>query len=128
MNRIALSAALLASALALTACSTDPPAEAGQASLQVNSVSGTITTYVGANLDKSFAAAKKAVETMQFKTLSDAKDTLTGNVKARTADNKDIGIELKRTSDTITELKVNAGTLNTDLARAVAVKIQELAK
>lgn len=128
MNRRVLAAALIVPALALSACTTDAPAESGQAGLTTNAVSGTVKTYASADLDRTFAAAQKAVKEMQFTTVKEAKDSLKGIVDCKTADDKAVGIVLSRLSDAITEVSVNAGTFNTDIAKAMATRIQLLAK
>jgi len=128
MNRRFLAAALVIPALALSACTTDAPKEAGQAGLTTNAVSGTVKTYASAGLDRTYAAAQKAVKEMQFTTVKESKDVLKGIVDCKTADDKAVGIVLTKVSDSITEVNVNAGTLNTDIAKAMAFKIQDLAK
>ena len=128
MNRSFLAAALVCSTLALSACTTDAPRESGQAGLTTNAVSGTVKTYAEAGLDRTFAAAQKAVKEMQFTTVKESKDVLKGIVDCKTADDKAVGIVLSKVSDSITEVNVNAGTLNTDIAKAMANKIQDLAR
>ena len=128
MNRRLLAVSLFAPLLGLAACSTDAPKESGQAGLTTNAVSGTVKTYAEAGLDDTYAAAQKAVKEMQFTPVKEAKDALKGIVNCKTADDKAVGIVLNKVSDSITEVSVNAGTLNTDVAKAMAARIQALAK
>jgi hypothetical protein len=114
--------------IALGACSTKPPEQAGGTPLTVNAMSGTVSTLLATNLDGSYAAALRAIKELQFVVVKEAKDTLRGVIEARTADDRNVSIELERRSDTITSLDVNAGGMRTELAETVARKIQSIVK
>ncbi|CAN5701003.1 hypothetical protein BH11PLA1_BH11PLA1_08480 [soil metagenome] len=127
-TRIVLLSALVTLA-GLSACSTNPPATAGGASIKSNNVTGTVSTQVEVGVDAAYMAARAAVDEMRFYLLDSPHDALSGHVNARTADDDKITVDLSRVSDRITTIDVNAGgPTKTAIADNLMRRIQTIAR
>lgn len=87
-------------------------------------MTGNTSTLASAGLDKAYEGSVRAINALQFKIESQAKDSLKGVIKAKTADGKTVSVDLTKKSDAITEVEVSAGPLEQSLARTVIEKIQ----
>jgi hypothetical protein len=81
-----------------------------------------MTASVG--LDSAYNATKDALAELQFFITQDTKDALTGVVKARTADNKNLTVTLNKKSENITEVSVDPGVIERSLGQRVIETIR----
>jgi hypothetical protein len=109
---------------ALGACSSTTTSGTSSAAIEQNKVTGNTSTLASVGLDRAYEGSIRAINNLQFKVESQAKDALKGVIKAKTADGKTVSIDLTKKSDTITEVEVSAGPLEQSLARTVIEKIQ----
>lgn len=123
MRRMTWMLAVVGAAGLLGACSTTS-SSTSSAAIEQNKVTGTASTLATAGLDKAYEGSVRAINGLQFKIESQAKDALKGVIKAKTADGKTVSVDLIKKSDTITEVEVSAGPLEQSLARTVIEKIQ----
>lgn len=82
------------------------------------------------NFDRRFdlvaRAASKALMELQFSKIEEKKDALVAILEARTAEDVRIHIKVEKQSDTLTSVRIRAGTLgNEKLSYAVFNKIKE---
>jgi uncharacterized membrane protein len=111
------------------------------AAFQAGCVSITDTTAPGValylrgelqvNIDRRFEvvvrAANKAVTELQFSKIEEKKDALVAIITARTADDIKINIRVEKQTDSLTTVRIRAGTIgNEKLSFAVYNKIKEL--
>lgn len=108
----------------LGACSSTTSSGTSSAAIEQNKVTGNTSTLASVGLDRAYEGSIRAINDLQFKIESQAKDALKGVIKAKTADGKTVSIDLTKKSDTITEVEVSAGPLEQSLARTVIEKIQ----
>lgn len=117
--------AVLCPALTLASCTSSPSSTDGGAEIKTNNVTGTVSTTLNESLDDSFDAAEWAVDDMKYTVTHRAEDAMKGVIKAKTADNTEVIVTLDRNGDELTNLSVSAGTLNTEIARALVTRIQD---
>lgn len=97
-------------------CSSSPPPESGS----FNAVTRELNATLDAPLDRAFAAAERAVDTMRFEKVSSRSDVLQGLVRAKMADGTSVDIDLKKVTDNSTSATVKVGSLgNESTSRAV---------
>lgn len=109
---------------ALGACSSTTTSGTSSAAIEQNKVTGNTSTLASVGLDRAYEGSIRAINNLQFKIESQAKDALKGVIKAKTADGKTVSVDLTKKSDTITQVEVSAGPLEQSLARTVIEKIQ----
>lgn len=83
-------------------------------------VTGKLSATLDAPLDRAHSASVKAVESLKFSEASKALDAFNGFVTARAADGAEVKINLKRLTDTTTEVEIRVGTFG-DKNRSVAI-------
>ncbi len=108
----------------LGACSSTTSSGTSSAAIEQNKVTGNTSTLASVGLDRAYEGSIRAINGLQFKIESQAKDALKGVIRAKTADGKTVSVDLTKKSDTITEVEVSAGPLEQSLARTVIEKIQ----
>ncbi|MFT3783740.1 MAG: DUF3568 family protein [Nibricoccus sp.] len=86
---------------------------------------------VQANFDRKFdavaRAANRALTELQFSKIEEKKDALVAILEARTAEDVRIYIKVERQTDTLTTVRIRAGTLgNEKLSYAIYNKIKEV--
>ncbi|MCC6425399.1 MAG: DUF3568 family protein [Phycisphaerales bacterium] len=115
-----LLASLTLLACTLPACSsTSGSSNSTTTAPETNTITGDVSTTASVSLDSAYAAANAAIAELQFTPIRQTRDALTGNVSAKTADNKTVDIKLTKKSDAITEINVNAGILERSLSQTV---------
>ncbi|WKZ17779.1 MAG: DUF3568 family protein [Candidatus Jettenia sp. CY-1] len=78
------------------------------------------------SLDRTWQAAQKAVEDLEYTVTSREKDALTANLIARGAGDKKIEINLRKVSEEMTEVRIRVGTFGDEsLSRLVLKKIKK---
>ena len=88
-------------------------------------VNGESKEAEAAGLDKTWNATLAATKEMQLAVISQRKDAFSGEVTARTADDKKVVISLKRLSESNTELRVRVGTFGDEaMSRTITGKIR----
>lgn len=88
-------------------------------------VRGELQTTLPAHLDRSYAAAKEAVEDLQFVKVSEKKDALLGVVVARNAADKKIEIKLENLAGNVTKVGIRVGVVgDQELSLAILEKIK----
>jgi hypothetical protein len=98
---------------------------------------GTVS-YVGNELhvtqevsvDRAWSAANGAIQDLQFSLITSktSKDSTGGTLSARNAKDQPVRIQLARTSDRLTEIRIRVGTFDTSENRATAQLIWDKMK
>lgn len=70
---------------------------------------GRLNSSLDAPLDRSYDAALAAVRDMEWTQVSTAKDTLDAKIVARTAEDKEVTVRLKRVTDEATDISIRIG-------------------
>jgi len=83
-----------------------------------------------ANIDRRFdvveRAATKAIADLQFSHIDEKKDALVAIITARTAEDARINVKVERSTDSLTTIRIRAGTLgNEKLAYIIYNRIKE---
>ncbi|GMV27234.1 MAG: hypothetical protein AMXMBFR58_32650 [Phycisphaerae bacterium] len=114
-----------AALLSLAGCtSTSGNSTDKSTATESNAITGVVTSTASVSLDSAYSAAKQAITDLQFNMVNESKDALTGNLKAKTADDKTVNVKLIKKSDTITEIVVDAGLVDRSLAQTVMDSIR----
>jgi hypothetical protein len=88
-------------------------------------VRGELEVTEEAPIDKVVAAAKGAVDDLEFKLLSADADAYSAKIRAETARGTDIGISLERESDNVTKVRIRVGVFgDEDLSRLIHDKMK----
>lgn len=88
-------------------------------------VQGELQSTESASLDRTWAATQGAIKELQFTVTTQQKDALLGRLIARTAKDKKIEINLKKTGDHLTEVRIRVGTFgDEELSRLILDKIK----
>ena len=113
-----------ASVVIFNGCISQAPIEPG--SSVYNKVIGELTAKEEYALDNVWTAAQSALEELELDVITRDKDALTGVLKARGAEGKDIKVRLERLSKTATLIKVKVDFLGDELqSNLVLEKIQD---
>ncbi|MEX2218954.1 MAG: DUF3568 family protein [Phycisphaerales bacterium] len=89
-------------------------------------VKGEASNTFEASLDRTHAAAVRAMEDLGFPLESDSRDALEARVAARQADNTRVTINLQSLGENLTEVKVRVGTFGDESeSRLIMDKIRE---
>lgn len=89
-------------------------------------VEGIMKTTVEASLDRTWDAANKSVEQLQFSVKSSSKDALQAKLVARESDKTDVKIYLERKGDNLTEVSVRVGVFGDEAqSRLILDKIKQ---
>ncbi|GJQ28864.1 MAG: hypothetical protein HBSAPP03_07480 [Phycisphaerae bacterium] len=72
-------------------------------------VTGKLTATVDGSLDDAFDASVKAVNKLEFANVDSRKDVFQGWVTCTMADKTDVRIDLKKLTDTSTEVRIRVG-------------------
>ena len=83
-------------------------------------VKGDLEVTLDAGMDRSYAAALKALDQLQIVPTQKLKDSLTAEVIARTSDDTKITIKLTRVDDKITKMAIRVGVFG-DQAQSTAI-------
>lgn len=103
-----LLAAVLLPVLALTSgCLVVAAGAAGAGTVAY--IRGELEALLPANLDRTTAAANRALQELEFVKVNESKDALVAEIVARTALDKKITIMLTKTSDTTTRVRIRVG-------------------
>jgi hypothetical protein len=88
-------------------------------------IRGELEATEEAPMDKVVAAAKGAVDDLQFRLISSDADAVSGKITAETARGTDIGIALERESDNVTKIRIRVGVFgDEDLSRLIHEKMK----
>ena len=118
---LALSPLVLTGCLAAAAVGGGAAAGAGT----IAYIKGELKATEGYSIDETWAATEAAVDELQFIIINKVKDATAAELKAQTADNKTVNIELKRIADNLTEIKIRVDTFGDEaLSRYILNKIQ----
>jgi hypothetical protein len=121
--KVAVAAAVLASALLLGSCNRAQNTAPGAVSF--SRITGNLNATLDAPLDRTWAATQAAVDELQFHTGTKSKDALTGIMTAKTADNSEVRIRLEKRTDSRTGITVGVGPFGKEsLAQTVLDKIR----
>ena len=72
-------------------------------------IKGELQANLEASFKKSFGATKRAVDNLRFIKISEQADNLTGEIVARTAQDKKITIKLNKVTENMTEISIRVG-------------------
>ncbi|UJS18034.1 MAG: DUF3568 domain-containing protein [Candidatus Jettenia sp.] len=87
---------------------------------------GELRSMEQVSLDRTWQAAQKAVEDLEYTVTSREKDALAANLIARGAGDKKIEINLRKVSEEMTEVKIRVGTFGDEsLSRLVLKRIKK---
>lgn len=87
---------------------------------------GELRSLEQVSLDRTWQAAQKAVEDLEYTVTSREKNALTANLIARGAGDKKIEINLRKISEEMTEVKIRVGTFGDEsLSRLVLKRIKK---
>ena len=88
-------------------------------------IKGELKATEGHSIDETWAATEAAIDELQFIVINKVKDATAAELKAQTADNKTVHIDLKRIADNLTEIKIRVDTFGDEaLSRYILSKIQ----
>ncbi len=124
VRAVALTSACALSLFAGGCSSTSGSSTANTTASETNTITGAVSATASVDLDTAYNAAKDAVKRLQFNLVSDAKDALTGVLKAKTADNKSVEIKVTKKSEKITDIVVDAGLIDRSLAQTTMDSIR----
>ncbi len=118
---LAVSPLILTGCLAAAAIGGGAVAGAGT----IAYIKGELKATEGHSIDETWAATVAAIDELQFLVINKLKDAVSAELKAQTADNKTVNIELKRIADNLTEIKIRVDTFGDEaLSRYILNKIQ----
>ena len=122
-----LAICLLASTTLLTGCALlllGGAAAAGAGAVVY--VNGELKDTENVTLDRAWRAALAAMDDLEFKVTKQEKDALSGQLTARTAEDRRIIVALKRQSDGVTEFHIRVGTWGDEnVSRLILDKIKK---
>jgi hypothetical protein len=75
---------------------------------------GDLESVEAKDIEAVYAAAKKAVQQLEFRLISDAKDALSAVIVLRDAQNKKITINLRSTTESSTKISIRVGTFGSE--------------
>lgn len=88
-------------------------------------IKGELKATEEASLNKAWAATVAAVDDLQFIVINKIKDDVSGELEAKTADNKTVKIKLNRVTDNLTDISIRIGTFGDEsLSRYILSKIE----
>jgi hypothetical protein len=88
-------------------------------------INGELKTSESVKLDKAYDATLVAMKDLSYPVTEKQKDVLEGKIVARTAGDKKIQVNLKKTTDTVTEIRIRVGTFGDEtLSRHILEKIK----
>ena len=118
---IAASPLILTGCLAAAAVGGAAVAGAGT----VAYIKGELKATEEATMEQAWKATEGAVEELQFFVINKIHDAVSGELEAKTADNKTIKITLKRIGNNLTEITIRVGTFGDEtLSRYILSKIE----
>ncbi|MBX3364299.1 MAG: DUF3568 family protein [Phycisphaeraceae bacterium] len=85
-------------------------------------VTGELKSTVDSSLERTFAATKRAVDSLKFSLTEEASDALQAKVGAKMADDRSVSIELKRLADASTEIRIRVGTFGDESVSATILE------
>jgi len=118
---------LVVSPLILTGCLAAAAVGGGAAAGAgtIAYIKGELKSTEGYSIDRTWTATVAAIDELQFIVINKVKDAVSAELKAQTADNKTVNIELKRIADNLTEIKIRVDTFGDEaLSRYILNKIQ----
>lgn len=123
LKELALAVVLVSSLMAAQGCALFVVgAVAGAAAGTVSYVGNELRSSQDVSVDKAWSAANDAVRELQFSVITDKthKDATGGTLTARTAKDQQVRIQLIRTSDRVTEIRIRVGAFDTTANRSTA--------
>ena len=88
-------------------------------------VSGELKTTQSNSLDQVWSATQSAMNDLEFPIVSRKKDALQAELVARNSADKKIVVDLKKVSDTATEIRIRVGAFGDEaISRTILEKIQ----
>ncbi|GAB63850.1 hypothetical protein KSU1_D0541 [Candidatus Jettenia caeni] len=98
----------------------------GAAAGTVAYVMGELRSMEEASLERTWEAAQKTMEDLEFIVTSKQKDVLTARLIARGANDKKIVIQLKKVSEDLTEVRIRVGTFGDEsLSRQILERLKK---
>ena len=97
-------------------------AVAGAAAGTVSYVGNELRVSQEVSIDKAWSAANDAVRELEFSVITGKtyKDATGGTLTARNAKDQEVRVQLIRTSDRVTEIRIRVGTFDTTANRTTA--------
>ena len=118
---IAASPLILTGCLAAAAVGGAAVAGAGT----VAYIKGELKATEEATMEQAWRATEGAVDELQFLVINKIHDAVSGELEAKTADNKTVKISLKRVGNNLTEITIRVGTFGDEtLSRYILSKIE----
>jgi hypothetical protein len=131
LKRVAIGLALVACLVTTEGCFLFVVgAVAGAAAGTVSYVGNELHVTQEVSVDRAWSAANGAVQDLQFSLITSKtfKDATGGTLTARNAKDQPVRIQLARTSDRLTEIRIRVGTFDTSENRARAQLIWDKMK
>jgi len=123
-NTVALFILLLISLPLISGCAAVIAGGAGAGTVAY--IKGELQTNLEASLEKSVEATKLAVDNLKFKKISEQVDSLTGEIIARTAQDKKITIKLNKFTEKTTKISIRVGVFgDQSLSQSLLEEIKE---
>jgi hypothetical protein len=89
-------------------------------------ISGELKVNENASLDRCWSATQGAMKDLEFTVTTSKKDALQGQVVAKTAVDKKIEIQLTKTTDALTEIRIRVGTFGDQaMSQLIIQKIEK---
>ena len=86
---------------------------------------GRLSADLSADIGRTEQATRTAISQLQFVLVSDRTDALSGELIARTAQDKKVDIELSKSGDTVTHVKIRVGIFgNSEISLEILNKIK----
>jgi hypothetical protein len=126
-SSLLLSSFLLSLLLAASGCVAIVAGGAGAGTMAY--LRGELQGSVAADIGRTQRAAEQVVSAKGLVQVSAESDDLSGEIVARTADDKQVRIALKRSSDRVTEVRIRVGTfgdetLSRDLFESIRARAE----
>ncbi|HOP46909.1 MAG TPA: DUF3568 family protein [Desulfobacteraceae bacterium] len=123
-NTVALFILLLISLPLISGCAAVIAGGAGAGTVAY--IKGELQTNLDASLEKSVEATKLAVDNLKFIKISEQVDSLTGEIIARTAQDKKITIKLNKFTEKTTKISIRVGVFgDQSLSQSLLEEIKE---
>lgn len=123
-NTVVLFILLLISLPLISGCAAVIAGGAGAGTVAY--IKGELQTNLEASLEKSVEATKLAVDNLKFIKISEQVDSLTGEIIARTAQDKKITIKLNKVTGKTTKISIRVGVFgDQSLSQSLLEEIKE---
>lgn len=131
LKNVAIAVVLVSSLVATQGCVLFVVgAVAGGAAGTVSYVRNELHSTQEVSIDRAWSAANAAVQELQFSVIASksSKDATGGTLTARNAKDQPVRIQLVRSTDRLTEIRIRVGTFDTTANRSAAQLVWERMK